>query len=110
MAHSIVGRTFRHTSLPYCLARLKSGAWIALNRHYKPLGWLSTEWVDYETADVPRMKLTTAQLRALSRTGETDGDMIWLYADASIPTDSPGLWQVYSERLSILASAAVDEG
>lgn len=34
--------------LPYCMQQMADKRWIILNKHYKPLGQLSSEYVDYE--------------------------------------------------------------
>ena len=39
----------RSSHMPYCIQRLEDGRYIVLNRHYKPLGETTREWVTYET-------------------------------------------------------------
>ena len=41
-------KDLRATLLPYCVQRLPDGSYIALNRDYKPLGFIDCGWVRYE--------------------------------------------------------------
>lgn len=103
-----MGRTFRQACLPYCLQRIADGRWIALNRQYKPIGMASTDWIDYEAVDAPRLKPTAAQLRALSANGEINGDQVWLYNDGCVPDAGSTHWSAYAKRLAVLSEIAVD--
>ena len=64
-----IKKDLRATLLPYCLQRLPDGSYIALNRDYKPLGFIGCGWVRYE--DYPARfrfvrKPSPATIRALS--------------------------------------------
>lgn len=102
---------FRAIWMPYVLAKVEDdkGGWIALNRHYKPLGMPSKEWVDYSSVPVEcRIKsIKPSTARRLSWKQENhdhDASMIFLYNDSCVPAKSKKDWQAYSEKLDILAS------
>lgn len=102
---------FRGNWMPYALVKIEddNGGWIPLNRHYKPLGVSSKEWVDYSSVPVEcRIKsIKPSTARRLSWKQENhcaSESMIFLYNDSCIPTKSKKDWQAYSEKLDILAS------
>lgn len=103
MTEPMTGR-FRQVYLPYCLERLGDGLWLPLNRKYKPLGVATDAWVDYEAAPQEvRLKLTAADVRALSiHPNVTDG-RIYLYNDGCVPRPATAHWDDYCERLQRLA-------
>lgn len=41
---------FRASYLPYCLIRQADGRYAVVNRRYKPLGYITSDWVDYQSA------------------------------------------------------------
>lgn len=47
---------FRSVHLPYCIKKLPSGAYVVLNREYKPLGFKTREHVDYEAYPIPTFR------------------------------------------------------
>jgi hypothetical protein len=101
---------FRHLFLVYCLDRQPDGSYVALNRRYKPVGFVSTEWVDYEAFPVRfkfKRALSTRQIAALSYNGDTAPERIQLYNDGCIPTSSDAAWNAYSQRLQRLAGYSV---
>lgn len=100
----------RQLILIYCLQRLPDGSYVALNRRYKPVGFSTVEWVDYEAAPVRfkfKRALSAAQIAALSYQGDTDPERIYLYNDGCIPTESAADWKAYAERLGRLAGYKV---
>ena len=101
---------FRLLFLIYCLDRQPDGSYLALNRRYNPIGFTTTNKVDYE-ANAVRFKfkraLSAAQVAALSFAGESDPQRIYLYNDGCIPTDSAAHWAAYSARLARLAGYKV---
>lgn len=100
----------RQLILIYCLQRLPDGSYVALNRRYKPVGFATVEWVDYEAAPVRfkfKRALSAAQVAALSYKGDPDPERIYLYNDGCIPTESAAHWQAYSARLERLAGYKV---
>jgi hypothetical protein len=95
----------RGINFPYCLQRLDDKTWVILNRNYKPLGWSSKEWANYEDIDVAfRIRqITMAQARKISYTGEVDDKTrIYLYDDSCIPTAGQKHMTAYLDKLAIL--------
>lgn len=104
-------KDLRATLLPYCLQRLADGSYIALNRDYKPLGFIDCGWVRYE--DYPARfrfarKPSPATIRALSWNGSEDPAAIFFYNDGTVPFfGPPEATRGYLERLSRLARLTV---
>ncbi len=101
---------FRKLFLIYCLDQRPDGQWVALNRRYKPVGFSSTDWIDYEAHPVGfkfKRPLTEAQVRSLSWKGDPSPERIYLYSDSCIPTDGAQAWAAYSARLQLLAGLLV---
>ena len=105
----MASETIRRIYMPYCLQRLKDGRYIVLNRHYKPLGVISRDWVTYEDhpSALPITGLTVARAKKLSWAESDDLDCIYLYNDGCIPSDSDEYWKAYSERLKLLATLQI---
>lgn len=102
---------FRKVFLIYCIQKLPSGSYVALNRRYKPVGVSSTEWVEYETLPVQfnfKRALSAQQIAALSCKADATPERIYLYSDGCIPTASQAHWQAYSARLQRLAGYMVE--
>lgn len=101
---------FRLLFLVYCLQRQPDGTYAALNRRYKPVGFVSTEWVDYQSFPVCfkfKRALSERQIVALSCKGDASPECIYLYNDSCIPTASDAHWRAYSDRLQRLAGYLV---
>lgn len=96
---------FRSVHLPYCLMRQDDGSYVVLNREYKPIGFKTENWVDYEKYPIAvKIKGLTARTAAkISYKGSTDLDAIYLYNDGCIPTRSAKNMREYLNRLDILA-------
>jgi hypothetical protein len=96
---------------PYCIDRQPDGAWLALNRDYKPLGERSGDRVVYETHPArQRLKgLTTRVARRLSIDPVTDAipDRIYFYDDARSPRRSAAHRAAYLEKLAMLLDLGV---
>ena len=76
---------FRKLLLVYCLDQRPDGQWVALNRRYKPVGFSSTDWIDYEAHPVGfkfKRPLTEAQVRRLSWKDDPSPERIYLYSDS----------------------------
>src|SRR5690606_41622482 len=75
----------RHTHFPYCLDRQEDGSYVLLNRNYKPIGFMTESWVNYEEHPVGVMvKGMTAELAAeLDIRSRDKLDSIHLYSDGS---------------------------
>jgi hypothetical protein len=101
---------FRTVFLPYCLKRQKDGRYVVVNRNSKPLGFLTTEHVDYEKLPLLGriQKLTPLKAASLSADSSRDLDNIYLYNDSCIPTKSQEHMDAYCARLAKLAKLKVD--
>ncbi len=102
-----VGRTL----FPYCLERRGvDGAYVALNRAYKPLGFITQGWVRYDACPVGFRfaRLTPATIRALSCDGSDNPNAIHLYTDAHAPfCGNEADTRAYLKRLEHLARLTV---
>ncbi|NNM70195.1 MAG: hypothetical protein HKM00_09590 [Gallionella sp.] len=100
---------FRATYLPYCLIQQADGRYAVVNRRYKPLGYLTGEWVEY--ADKPILchlaGLDPATTRKLSWNGSENTDRVYLYNDGCVPTASDKNMNDYLGRVAILAKLKV---
>jgi hypothetical protein len=99
---------------PYCLERLSDGAWLALNRDYKPLGERTNRWVEYEghPARVRLPGLTTALAFMLDWEPWFDeaGELsrVYLHDDATSPRKSPLHRAAYLEKLKMVLELGVE--
>ena len=101
---------FRDYFLVYGLERQPDGFYVALNRHYKPVGMTCGDWVKYEDHPVRlqfKRALTPKQAASLSASGDPSTDRIYLYNDGCVPTSSAAAWNAYSARLQRLAGLLV---
>lgn len=94
--------------LPYALERIADGRYVVLNRRYKPLGTTAPGFVDYAPHAVHLVGLSAATAAKLSWNGAPDLEIIWLYNDGCLPTDSPAHWDAYQRRLEVLAHLRVE--
>ncbi|MDV2992861.1 MAG: hypothetical protein N4J56_002515 [Chroococcidiopsis sp. SAG 2025] len=78
---------FDYVYLPYCIQKQANGKFVVLNRHYKPLGTLSSDWVDYAPHEV-KLRLK---------------DTEYLYDDGCIPHSSNAAMKQYLDKLARLA-------
>lgn len=94
----------RTVAFPYCLQRLGDGRYVLLNRKFKPIGFVTSDWVTYETQPVAvRLPgLTPARAAKLSYAGKPDLDTIYLYKDGCVPTASVAAMRDYLKRLELL--------
>lgn len=96
--------SLRALYFPYCLRRLDDGSWIILNRNYRPVGHGGSSYPDHEGIH-PNFRipnLTNSQIRALSHTGEADGNDVYLYNDGCVPTNGVRHMDDYLRRLRTL--------
>lgn len=102
--------TLRHTHFPYCLKRLENGRYVVLNRNYKPLGFMTGDWVVYEDQPVGvKIKGLTAKTAAkLSHKGSEDLDMIMLYQDSNGPHRGSAELASYFKRLETLMNLKIE--
>jgi len=93
----------RKIFMPYCIKKLMDGRYIILNRNYKPLGSFSRDYIIYEEhPSACKLNITTLRASKLSWEESKDIDMIFLYNDGSIPTNSAASMKNYLERVAIL--------
>lgn len=97
--------TTRAIHFPYCLQQRKDGAWLILNRNYKPIGLTSSDWVDYDAhpAEACIANITSAQAKKISYCGSPEcADTIYLYNDGCVPTDSKKNMDAYLARVAVV--------
>jgi len=95
----------RCTHLPYCLERQDDGRYVVLNREYNPVGFCTTERLDYSKypVAVKISRLTAKTAARLSYNNDPKIDRIYLYNDGCIPTSSSAHMAAYLQSLAILA-------
>jgi hypothetical protein len=104
-----VSTDFRAVYFPYCIEKQSDGAWVVLNRQYKPVGFNTDDFIQYENYPV------SAKLRGLgpefckklSYTGDSDSDRIYLYNDSCNPINSKDDMTAYLKKLEILAKLGI---
>jgi hypothetical protein len=101
--------TFTAVCLPYCLQRQADGRYAVLNREYKPVGFNTQEWVEYENYPVCMAikGLGPAMAKKLSCKGSDDTDCIQLYNDGCNPCAGGEEMRAYSKRLALLTKLKV---
>ncbi len=81
----------RAVYFPYCLEKQKDGTWVLLNRNYKPVGFNTSDFINYEEYPVS-MKIKgigPGTLKKLSfKDDEITADRVYLYNDGCVPTNS----------------------
>lgn len=102
---------FRSVFMPYCLRKQADGRYAVLNREYKPVGFFTRQFIDYSQHPVTvRLKgLTPLKASKLSHDGSDSVDDIFLYNDASVPTQGQAEMASYLEKLALLAKLRIDE-
>lgn len=94
----------RAVYFPYCIEKCADGSWVLLNRNYKPVGFNTSNFINY--ADYPvAMKLKglgPSTLKKLSYKDEEPGDRVYLYNDGCVPTSSSAAMNAYLKKLEIL--------
>jgi len=101
--------SFSSVFLPYCLQKQPDGRYAVLNRRYKPVGFLTTQHVNYP--DYPilvRLKgLTAKKAAALSCKADPNLDEIYLYSGGSVPTRNKANMRAYLGKLEVLAKLSI---
>lgn len=100
----------RHSHFIYCIQRLENGDYIFLNRYYKPLGFHTSDWINY---DDPRLwvglkGLTAKKAAKISYKNEENLDNIYLYNDGCVPTRSAENMKNYLSRLDALMKLTLE--
>ena len=100
---------FRAVFLPYCLQRQDDGRYAILNREYKPVGFFTTQFIDYSAYPVTvRLKgIGPATAAKLSTEGSRDPRQIFLYDDGTNPVRSEANMAAYLHKLRVLAKLRV---
>lgn len=100
---------FRAVFMPYCLQKQPDCRYAVLNREYKPVGFYTTDWIDYAKHPVlVRLKgLTKAKAAKLSVDVEVNVDLLYLYDDETNPVKNSANMRAYLEKLEMLASLGV---
>lgn len=99
-------RNFREAFLPYCLKKQPDGRYIVLNRAYKPLGFLTKEQIVYENYPIQaKLRIRSQTAAKLSHLGDPNTEIIFLYADNCIRTETH--MQAYLARLQLLAKLKI---
>lgn len=103
--------TFLSSCLPYCIKSQPDGSTVVLNREYKPIGFMTTEFIEY--ADYPvNIKFkkidprTAAKLTVSTASVE---DCIYLYNDSCNPLSSEVHMKAYTDKLAVLATLKVKD-
>lgn len=95
---------YRATHLIYCLELLECGRYVALNRNYKPIGFLTDDHVNF--AEYPVLldvRITAGMAARISYKGDDSTARIYLYNDGCVPMPGEKSWSTYCERLGVLA-------
>jgi len=96
--------------LPYCLRLQNNGTYAVLNRNYKPVGFNTESWIDYDdfpvTSKIERIGPGTA--KKLSYNNSSDVSTIYLYNDGCNPVNSNSDMENYLKKLRILAKLTIE--
>ncbi|WP_445496771.1 hypothetical protein [Pseudomonas sp. 8(2025)] len=94
----------RHTHFPYCIQRQEDGTYVFTNRNYKPIGFMTGGWVNYDDSPigVKISELTPTLAARLDHKGRDNLDRIYLYGDSCVPTADQKYMDAYLGRLGIL--------
>ena len=100
---------FTAVFMPYCLEQQPDGKYAVLNREYKPVGFNTCEWIDYDEYPVcVKLKgVDPAKAMKLSCKGSENTEHIQLYNDSCNPHDGAGELSAYLERLGLLMKLKV---
>lgn len=100
----------RSAALPYCLLLQECGRYALLNREYKPLGFVSRNFVNYsELPILLSVRITPSIAAKLSHNSNPKMTRIYLYRDNCIPTSSGSAWKSYCEKLELLSKLEISE-
>ncbi len=100
--------SFRKIYLPYCLDRLENGEYVVLNKQYKPVGFNTTDFINYGDfpVSVP-LKITEAIARKLSPERSGNLNRIYLYDEGCIPDSNKKNMDAYTAKLELLMKLIV---
>lgn len=106
---------FVRINLPYGIRLDKSGKWFAFNRGYKPIGWSTTDHVEYEAYPISNRfnGMTDDLLIKLGSSIRRDevGKIcsVVLYTDATNPEQGGVHWDNYAKKLKLLSRLRVSK-
>ncbi len=102
----------RAVCFPYCIRKDENWCITLLNRRYKPIGFNTSEFVEYEDYPI-KMKVHPSSWRKLKRrlcvaqeTASHDDD-IFLYHDGVHPLSSKEKMAIYLKKLDVLMSTDI---
>lgn len=108
---------FFRVNMPYGMTKNEEGEWFVFNREYKPLGWNTSERIEYKEYPVYTKYegLTNKVLRNLSwglgrgikKDENGNINTVWFYDEVTNPKDHPKHWEAYLERIKTLAQLKV---
>ena len=70
---------------PYCLDKIGSDKYIILNRFYKPLGWPSQDWVDYQSIECAASWVTANECNLSVLPARENIPALFFYDDSCTP-------------------------
>ena len=101
---------YRAVFMPYCLHKQEDGRYAVLNREYKPVGFNTSDWINYDDypvcVNIKDLESSTA--KRLSCSGSEDTDDIFLYNDGCNPVKDEDYMADYLEKLELLAKMQVE--
>ncbi|SDF22999.1 hypothetical protein [Phytopseudomonas seleniipraecipitans] len=101
----------RHTHFLYCIDRQADGSYVLLNRNYKPLGFMTGEYVQYgeHPVGVKLKELGPRDAAKISYRGDESLERIYLYNDGCIPTDGAANMKAYLDRLGKVMKLGISD-
>lgn len=101
---------YRAVYMPYCLRKQKDDRYAVLNREYRPVGFKTNDWINYDEYPVcVKIKgIGPATARKLSYNSNSDTKEIFLYNDGCNPIKDKKHMAVYLKKLELLAKMHVE--
>jgi hypothetical protein len=101
---------FRSAYMPYCLKKQSDDSYVVLNREYKPLGFITSEWINYEDYPVcVKIKgIGSEMAKELSCHGSEDISEIFLYHDGCNPVNSEKYMAIFLKKCGLLAKLQIE--
>jgi hypothetical protein len=103
---------FFSINLPYCLDFQPDGSMVALNREYKPIGFMTLDPIIYKNYPIynkfKKIHPSTAKKLAVNPDWESE-QRIYLYNDSCIPTSDDAYMKMYLEKIKIIAKLKLKE-
>lgn len=96
---------FRSVYLPYCLKRQSDGRYVVLNREYNPIGFNTTDNVNYEDYPITSKirGITKKAAQELSYNKSSNVEQIFLYDDATNPSSNQKNMKEYLKKIEKIA-------